>query len=125
MIAAGILFVVFWFFVSSRRPHTRCALVTGVQTCALPISPCHCRSSRISPGPSERRRAVSHQPGRKPLRMELAEPLDIAGVSEALGARQIGRATWMGNVCKFVEISVVDDTLKKKETNQRTMRSDT
>src|SRR3546814_8323742 len=26
------------FFFSSRRRHTRCALVTGVQTCALPIS---------------------------------------------------------------------------------------
>src|SRR3546814_6357725 len=26
------------FFLSSRRRHTRCALVTGVQTCALPIS---------------------------------------------------------------------------------------
>src|SRR3546814_8855586 len=25
------------FFVSSRRRHTMCALVTGVQTCALPI----------------------------------------------------------------------------------------
>src|SRR3546814_8311102 len=31
---------VFWFFFSSRRRHTRCALVTGVQTCALPISLC-------------------------------------------------------------------------------------
>src|SRR3546814_3764864 len=29
----------FLFFFSSRRRHTRCALVTGVQTCALPISP--------------------------------------------------------------------------------------
>src|SRR3546814_9546942 len=29
-------FIVFVFF-SSRRRHTRCALVTGVQTCALPI----------------------------------------------------------------------------------------
>src|SRR3546814_5707173 len=27
-----------WFFFSSRRRQTRCALVTGVQTCALPIS---------------------------------------------------------------------------------------
>src|SRR3546814_16124777 len=27
------------FFFSSRRRHTSCALVTGVQTCALPISP--------------------------------------------------------------------------------------
>src|SRR3546814_12282480 len=28
----------YFFFFSSRRRHTRCALVTGVQTCALPIS---------------------------------------------------------------------------------------
>src|SRR3546814_6274319 len=28
------------FVFSSRRRHTRCALVTGVQTCALPISRC-------------------------------------------------------------------------------------
>src|SRR3546814_3175579 len=28
----------FLCFFSSRRRHTRCALVTGVQTCALPIS---------------------------------------------------------------------------------------
>src|SRR3546814_5229265 len=27
------------FFFSSRRRHTSCALVTGVQTCALPICP--------------------------------------------------------------------------------------
>src|SRR3546814_16297633 len=30
-----VLYMVFFF--SSRRRHTRCALVTGVQTCALPI----------------------------------------------------------------------------------------
>src|SRR3546814_2660608 len=29
--------MLFIFFFSSRRRHTRCALVTGVQTCALPI----------------------------------------------------------------------------------------
>src|SRR3546814_2262702 len=33
-----------FFFFSSRRRKTRCALVTGVQTCALPI---------YEPGPSE------------------------------------------------------------------------
>src|SRR6184192_278135 len=32
------IFVCFVFFFSSRRRHTRCRLVTGVQTCALPIS---------------------------------------------------------------------------------------
>src|SRR3546814_9585470 len=29
------------FFISCRRRHTRCALVTGIQTCALPISEVH------------------------------------------------------------------------------------
>src|SRR3546814_3968166 len=33
----GFFYIVFFFF-SSRRRHTICALVTGVQTCALPIS---------------------------------------------------------------------------------------
>src|SRR3546814_7942490 len=31
--------VCIFFFFSSRRRHTRCALVTEVQTCALPICP--------------------------------------------------------------------------------------
>src|SRR3546814_1898941 len=34
------LFCFYFFFFSSRRRHTRCALVTGVQTCALPICAC-------------------------------------------------------------------------------------
>src|SRR3546814_1153779 len=29
--------IILCFFFASRRRHTRCALVTGVQTCALPI----------------------------------------------------------------------------------------
>src|SRR3546814_4962299 len=33
----SVLVSVLFFFFSSRRRHTRCALVTGVQTCALPI----------------------------------------------------------------------------------------
>src|SRR3546814_4880686 len=33
-----VLWSVLCFFFSSRRRHTRCALGTGVQTCALPIS---------------------------------------------------------------------------------------
>src|SRR3546814_15725595 len=34
----GLRCFLFFFVFSSRRRHTRCALVTGVQTCALPIS---------------------------------------------------------------------------------------
>src|SRR3546814_1643697 len=36
-----VICLCFFFFFSSRRRHTRCALVTGVQTCALPIF-CFC-----------------------------------------------------------------------------------
>src|SRR3546814_10415090 len=36
MVCVFLCYSVF-FFCSSRRRHTRCALVTGVQTCALPI----------------------------------------------------------------------------------------
>src|SRR3546814_3945171 len=38
-----------FFFFSSRRRHTRCALVTGVQTCALPIL----REDALLTGPLE------------------------------------------------------------------------
>src|SRR3546814_17789758 len=38
------------FFFSSRRRHTRCALVTGVQTCALPIWDLHAVKIRQAPG---------------------------------------------------------------------------
>src|SRR3546814_11257067 len=41
------------FFFSSRRRHTRCALVTGVQTCALPIS-----GAGEEAGRTQERRAV-------------------------------------------------------------------
>src|SRR3546814_9057789 len=37
------------FFFSSRRRHTRCALVTGVQTCALPI----CALDPLGPGAAD------------------------------------------------------------------------
>src|SRR3546814_20471405 len=38
------MYVLFLLLCASRRLHTRCALVTGVQTCALPIS---CRSPSL------------------------------------------------------------------------------
>src|SRR3546814_3441104 len=41
----SLFYFILVFFFSSRRRHTRCALVTGVQTCALPISPHHAGSA--------------------------------------------------------------------------------
>src|SRR3546814_1225915 len=60
------------FFFSSRRRHTRCALVTGVQTCALPIW-----------GAAESialRRAPAPAIGRNPR-----VSLDLAGDSRRIG----------------------------------------
>src|SRR3546814_5470144 len=43
------MFLLHFFFLSSRRRHTRCALVTGVQTCALPIFIASGRPDLVSP----------------------------------------------------------------------------
>src|SRR3546814_4121375 len=43
------------FLFSSRRRHTRCALVTGVQTCALPIASMGWKSPSRRTGPSGQR----------------------------------------------------------------------
>src|SRR3546814_6247272 len=61
-----MLVCLFVFFFSSRRRHTRCALVTGVQTCALPIwSSRRVRAAcrRPEPSLSGAERALSLLPG--------------------------------------------------------------
>src|SRR3546814_5589560 len=46
MLVVTFIYLSVIFFLSSRRRHTRCELVTGVQTCALPIF----RDRRQRPG---------------------------------------------------------------------------
>src|SRR3546814_1929766 len=41
------------FLFASRRRHTRCALVTGVQTCALPIFALQRCQQTVKRGPAE------------------------------------------------------------------------
>src|SRR3546814_12941810 len=48
MLAYAYMHVLFFF--SIRRRHTRCALVTGVQTCALPIYTARQSRIEIRPG---------------------------------------------------------------------------
>src|SRR3546814_734240 len=50
------------FFFSSRRRHTRCALVTGVQTCALPISLPSWRATASALSSSPNRSTRSRKP---------------------------------------------------------------
>src|SRR3546814_8580848 len=55
-------------FFSSRRRHTRCALVTGVQTCALPIFIVCAVAMGV-----ETERASAARATLKPVRAELVE----------------------------------------------------
>src|SRR3546814_6055657 len=79
------------FVFSSRRRHTRCALVTGVQTCALPIFSSAARSAAtitpapIMPQPTKPR--IVRQP--RPIRIDFSISL-IHGSAELVGTALAG-----------------------------------
>src|SRR3546814_2361620 len=86
-VVLSVFLVLSFFFFSSRRRHTRCALVTGVQTCALPISAVRLRSLA---------RAAGRGTGR--LRRRRGGPR--TGPAARLG--EIGRASCRERVCQYV-----------------------
>src|SRR3546814_6771672 len=59
------VYIFLFFFFSSRRRHTRCALVTGVQTCALPIW----ASAHASTGASRRQTGPGTFADKVPLKV--------------------------------------------------------
>src|SRR3546814_6291644 len=61
------------FFFSSRRLHTRCALVTGVQTCARPIYPLVLLERGLGELTEQQHTGVVHE------HVEAAEGLDGLG----------------------------------------------
>src|SRR3546814_1759959 len=102
------------FFFTSRRRHTRCALVTGVQTCALPILPV---LGRVLDQITEN--FVEILPLDRHLGLAVSgdveactgiEPLDRAANRFGTFADrgEIGRASCRERVCQYVSISVVD-----------------
>src|SRR3546814_19827932 len=106
------MYIVLLFFFSSRRRHTRCALVTGVQTCALPISS-DGFSVRVGMKKTDRRMKLLARPS----------GLVIVGGNRHWSPRgrpgEIGRASCGERVCQYVEISVVAVSLKKKKQKIR------
>src|SRR3546814_10124062 len=81
-----------FFFFSSRRRHTRCALVTGVQTCALPI--CHCNGcDERTLTCVESLSTASGSPG-KPSCTAMAAPIlsfENLGLSQRSEERRVGK----------------------------------
>src|SRR3546814_1579194 len=80
--------ILFIFFFSSRRRHTICALVTGVQTCALPISPIRSKAVRKLALRLAKRR--SHAPA-IPIPAPATGPLTIAIVGLRSEERRVGK----------------------------------
>src|SRR3546814_1738770 len=81
------------FFFSSRRRHTRCALVTGVQTCALPISRSRSWARR---GLLERLCEIAVH-----FRRAWAMPMRATQATR-IGIGEIGRASCRERVCQYV-----------------------
>src|SRR3546814_8002279 len=87
MILFSVLFLVlfFLFFFSSRRRHTRCALVTGVHTCALPI--CEVLAAGAGDAEATTRLLVNkllHGPSEALRRSVAADPARAAELEEAI-----------------------------------------
>src|SRR3546814_10470985 len=106
MMCDDVFFVVVCYvFFSSRRRQTRCALVTGVQTCALPIwlrstvPDIRCNAGRrvqTVAAPSRPCSAASngHWTAVPARRCRLQKQTD--------GSDQIGRASCREGVCQYV-----------------------
>src|SRR3546814_5070617 len=96
----GVLLCVhcFYFFVSSRRRHTRCALVTGVQTCALPISAGMARivENVAGLGPHRLERALAQPRARD--RLEPVRGDDDVGIDVLRAPRSEERRVGKGGV---------------------------
>src|SRR3546814_3593811 len=134
MLCCIIFYLSLFFFFSGRRRHTRCALVTGVQTCALPIYLADLPATGlVQEGSRVRYRLVvagddaaverftniakaSLGRGQRletiaDARPEIRSALDRAG--RFLGL-EIGRASCRARVCQYVLIPGVAGSLKKK-----------
>src|SRR3546814_2614574 len=83
-----------FFFFSSRRRHTRCALVTGVQTCALPICGDWARDADWKDP------ALAHLLKGRRLPRNLDQRRDL--VADLLEEAEIGRASCRERVCQYV-----------------------
>src|SRR3546814_1635281 len=98
--------VCYVFFFSSRRRHTRCALVTGVQTCALPISTPmgELESIKSLPGMIDAAANTLHKAWRAgiDLAARVAEHARLDAIARLEAAVQIGRASCRERVCQYV-----------------------
>src|SRR3546814_6724880 len=110
--------VVSFVFFASRRRHTSCALVTGVQTCALPISRQFARRAILREQESAaierqhpRQNAHRAAPGARPDVVDDG----IIGKSGAFGAVDLRSEEHTSELQSLMRISYAVFCLKKKK----------
>src|SRR3546814_3695902 len=89
------------FFFSSRRRHTRCALVTGVQTCALPIFLVSTWGRGLSTGRARHSKKVQAS-STSSARAKPCGPIIRQGNIIFTEGQEIGRASCRERVCQYV-----------------------
>src|SRR3546814_7931859 len=116
-----------FFFFSSRRRHTRCALVTGVQTCALPISPWRLAQARpISPMGDgvainrNKRHVLSVLANRTYRHLFMAQVIALIGTGLATVALGLRSEEHTSELQSLMRISYAVFCLKKKKTTTST-----
>src|SRR3546814_18264741 len=120
------------FFFSSRRRHTRCALVTGVQTCALPISRSRCRRAvdTASPNPFLRRSSLVRSLAQKLARHRVRAgesavdrdrlSVDIARLIAREEERDIGELLRLRGAAQRIELAeLMGDVLGLRSEKRR------
>src|SRR3546814_2299904 len=100
------------FFFSSRRRHTRCALVTGVQTCALPIFYAGAQltvpgvAAPVAAGPATASYTVQRGDTLGSIASRggttIATVISLNGIKNPNLIRKIGRASGRERVCQDV-----------------------
>src|SRR3546814_2586728 len=96
-----LLLSVVCFFFSSRRRHTRCALVTGVQTCALPICPRVTSACRVARHARIRVTAIERELGKR-YTVDTLRKLLSRYPKRRFVWLKIGRASCRERVCQYV-----------------------
>src|SRR3546814_1504174 len=104
------------FFFSSRRRHTRCALVTGVQTCALPISYPGLREVKVNGNQTQEENAADL------AGIELAWDALVASQPELPEESKQRSEEHTSELQSLMRISYAVFCLKKKIHTQRNIR---
>src|SRR3546814_4337515 len=114
------------FFFSSRRRHTRCALVTGVQTCALPISSsARTTHARTTPGMSADKRAdtAADASGQEYIMAVIAKKKPEARRDAAATRARILHAATEEFADKGYDGARVDEIAKQSDVNKKDRKS--